>query len=589
MNNSAFVACIPLAPNSPPAWLRTLTEDMEAKQGLGRLVDRPGLVMLGDTAAAHFELSGKRGVLWGHVFNRQDYSRIAEAQGDALAGAPVDLLLQRCWGGYVAVRELEDGVEVLRDPSGTVACYHLEHDNVHIVTSRPDLLFDHLPIVPTIDWTVIAQSLAYRDMRSARTALRGISEILPGVTLTIQTGRTHIRCVWSPWTFADPAMQFADSNVATGELRETASRVLRAWGDCFEHPLVEISGGLDSAIVAAGLSRAAGAHCLTFGPAPGDANELPWARAVASHLGLSLTEMVADFTTVDIGQSDAWRQPRPCARTLSKAFDRPIQALARERDSDAFFGGAGGDSVFCLLNSALPVLDRLRAEGFGKGVLETAADIARLSRTNVWGVLLTALRRSVRRAGSMPSPMTNPFLATTARETLPWPADNPWLEAPEGVAPGKRRHVWSITAIQNHLEGYGREGLAPYLAPLMAQPILETCVRIPSWYWCLGGDNRAIAREAFRGILPDSVIDRRTKVSFNALVHRVIRANLPALREMLLDGALARHHLIDRDLVELYLGGRAKVDLLPELMALVDVEAWVSHWQSRSVNSACGR
>lgn len=185
----------------------------------------------------------------------------------------------------------------------------------------------------------------------------------------------------------------------------------------------------------------------------------------------------------------------------------------------------------------------------------------------------------------MPSPMTNPFLAQHARDMLPWPAGNPWIEAPDGIPPGKKRHIWSIIAIQNHLEGYGRETMAPFLSPLMSQPIFETCLRIPSWHWCLGGNNRAIAREAFRGLLPDSVIDRRTKVSFNALVHRVIRANLAEMREMLLEGALARQGLIDRTLVELNLAGRAKGDLLPELMALVDVEAWVRHWENRSANA----
>jgi asparagine synthase (glutamine-hydrolysing) len=586
MNNSAFVAFIKAPGEAPPEWLRPLTDALYISDDLEVLLDAPELTICGSAKAAHLVLPAERGLIWGHIFNRDDYSRIIDSARSELLDCSIDTLLAQYWGGYVLVRMVDGGVEVLRDPSGTVACYHTEHEGVHIVTSRPDLLFGHGLIAPSIAWTIIAQSLVYRDMRAAQTALRGINELLPGLLLTVRAGRAVTRCAWSPWRFAEQAAQISDSEYATTELREIATAVLRAWGDCFERPLIEISGGLDSAIVAAGLASAAGATCLTFGPAPGDANELPWARAVATQLALPLTEMVADFTTVDIGQSDAWRQPRPCARPLSKAFDRPIQALALELGADAFLGGAGGDSMFCLLHSVLPVIDRLNAEGPGRGVLQTAADIARLARANIWSVLLTALRRSVRGTGSMPSPMTNPFLARHAAETLPWPSGNPWIEAPDGIAPGKKRHIWSIIAIQNHLEGYGREAIAPYLAPLMSQPIFETCVRIPSWHWCLGGNNRAIAREAFRNILPDSVIDRRTKVSFNALVHRVIRAKLPELRGMLLEGALARQDLIDRDLVERYLGGRAKGDLLPELMALIDVEAWVRHWENHSANAS---
>jgi asparagine synthase (glutamine-hydrolysing) len=183
----------------------------------------------------------------------------------------------------------------------------------------------------------------------------------------------------------------------------------------------------------------------------------------------------------------------------------------------------------------------------------------------------------------LPTPMANPFLAEDVCATLPWPAGNPWLRARDDIAPGKRRHVWSIIAIQNHLEGYGRESIAPFIAPLMSQPIFETCLRIPSWHWCIGGNNRAAAREAFRDALPAAVIDRRSKVAFNTLVHRVIAANLPRLRDMLLGGALAKERLIDRKRLERYFADElSKGGLLPELMALVDVEAWVRHWERQS-------
>lgn len=583
MNNAAFIACVTGSARRTPDWLQHFLDALTARHQLVPLVESDGLAILGDAGAAHLILRERRGVIWGHLFRRDTFSRIAQVPPAALAELETGEFLDTFWGGYVAIRVRGDGVEILRDPSGTVACYHFERDGVHLVTSRPDLLFEHGLVAPSIDWTVIAQSLAFRDLRPAQTALRGVSELLPGVCLTVQRNAASARCAWTPWRFAARDAQFVDSATSIAELRDVGSAALQSWGECFDRPLIEISGGLDSAIVAAGLSGVADAHCLTFGPAPGEADERPWARAVAAHLGLPLEEMLADAAVVDIELSDAWRQPRPCARALSQAFDRAIQAFARKRGADAFLGGAGGDSMFCLLHSALPVLDRIRAEGFGRAVFETAADIARLSRTNAWAVLLIAVRRSMQPVKVLPTPMVNPFLAEDVRATLPWPAGNPWLRAPDDIAPGKRRHVWSIIAIQNHLEGYGRESFAPFIAPLMSQPIFETCLRIPSWHWCIGGNNRAVAREAFRDALPAAVIDRRSKVAFNTLVHRVIAANLPRLRDMLLGGALARERLIDRKRIERYLSDElSKGVLLPELMALVDVEAWVRHWERQS-------
>jgi asparagine synthase (glutamine-hydrolysing) len=375
-----------------------------------------------------------------------------------------------------------------------------------------------------------------------------------------------------------------DRRTSVRALQEAMRTTLAAWGGCFERPLLEISGGLDSSIVAAGLASAGSAHCLTFGPPPGDPDERPYARAVAQHLGLALTELSPGIEGIDVSRSDARHLPRPCARSFSQALDRPIQALARELGSDAFIGGGGGDSVFCHLQSAHPLIDRLEHEGPNTGTIRTALDIAQQSRTHLWAVFQTAARRWGRRRNRFPSARPNRFLAVDALEALPWPAGNAWLEAPAHLAPGKKRHGWAILAIHNHLEGYGREALAPHISPLMSQPIVETCLAIPSWLWIEGGNNRVIAREAFRDMLPASVIDRRTKGGFDTFAVQLIEANRPLIEAMLLEGALARERLLDAGDVERFLHGRlGDNEGVAELLSLVDVEAWVGEWERRSV------
>jgi len=578
MNRSAFVALVGHT-GPPPSRLRPLTDRLRA-DGLALLVDTPDLLVFGDPDAAHLRLPRSGGLIWGHLFDRRTSSRITASKADDLL-TDSDAFLSRFWGGYLAIWRREDGVEILRDPSGSISCYHAELDGLHVLTSRP-VLFAATGLLPaTIDWTIVTQALVYRDLRPAQTALRGVSELLPGMRLHIRGGHARSSCAWSPWTYARPEDQIADMSAATERLRDALGSTLKAWGGCFSNPLLEISGGLDSSIVAAGLADNSGARCLTFGPAPGDSNELPWARAATGHLGLELVELQADEALIDISRSDASDLPRPCARLLSQALDRQIQDLARAQGADAFLGGGGGDSMFCLLNSALPVVDRYQHEGLGAGLLHTAADMAQVARTDMWTVLRAAIPRALRQQSRLPKPMTNPFVRREARHALPWPAGNPWMEAPAGIAPGKQRHVWSILAICNHLEGYGRETMAPCLAPLMSQPIFETCMAIPTWFWCQGGNNRSVAREASRSILPASIVDRRTKVSFNGLVHRVIEANLPAIREMVLDGALAREGIIDREAVDAFLRTRlASGAALPEIMALVDIEAWAAGWRS---------
>ncbi len=580
MNRSAYVVLVG-AEGSPSARLAQLAERLRDDR-LTPLLDAPGLVILGDPGAAWIALPNQHGMIWGHLFDRTRTTRITNPEAEGL-NVPSERFLQHFWGGYLAVWRRADGVEILRDPSGTISCYHAELDGIHLLTSQPALLAQKGLLTPAIDWTIVAQALVYRDLRPAQTALRGISELLPGTRLRIRDGRAQESCAWSPWAFATRESQVTDTAAATKAVRAAIGNTLKAWSTCFTNPLLETSGGLDSSIVAAGFADNAGASCLTFGPAAGDSNELPWARAVASHLGLELVELLPAEDLIDITRSDASDLPRPCARILSQALDRQIKELGLARGADAFLGGGGGDSIFCLLNSALPVVDRYQEEGLGSGLFHTAADMAQVARTDIWTVLRAAVPRALRRQSPMPRPMTNPFVSRDARHALPWPTGNPWIEAPDGIAPGKRRHIWSILAIYNHLEGYGREAVAPYLSPLMSQPIFEACMAIPTWLWCRGGNNRAVAREAYRDCLPASIIDRRTKVSFNGIVHRVIEANLPAVREMVLDGALAHERIVDRAAIEAFLSTRlASGASLPEIMALVDVEAWSAGWLSRS-------
>jgi asparagine synthase (glutamine-hydrolysing) len=579
MNNAPFFALIKAGQGQWADRLGQFVEELLEREKLAILIDTPNLIVLGAHGAAHLVLAGSQGVIWGHLFEPSG-GRVESGDHSGLAEGDAEHFLTRFWGGYVAVRAHDGGTELLRDPSGSVACYHVELDDTHLFTSQPHLMFKLGLLRPEIDWTIVAQSLAFSDLRPASTALRGVSELLPGVAAQVQEGKVRTRCAWSPWRFAEADTAILDRAQAITTLRDAARMALAAWGTCFARPILEISGGLDSSIVAAGLAGTTPARSLTFGPPPGDPDERPYARAVADRLGLELAELLPAIDAIDVTRSDARHLPRPCARAFSQALDSPIQHLAVEIGVDAFLGGGGGDSVFCHLQSALPVLDRLEHEGFGLGVLGTALDIAHQSRTNVWEVLATAARRWGRRRRTLPRARPNRFLSTALLTTLPWPAGNPWLEAPRLLSPGKKRHGWSVLAIHNHLEGYGREALAPHISPLMSQPILEVCLAIPTWLWTEGGNNRVIAREAFRDLLPASVIDRRTKGGFDTFAVQLIGANLPAIGAMLRDGSLARQGLLDRAQVDDFLASRlADNEGVAELWSLVDHEAWVTGWE----------
>jgi asparagine synthase (glutamine-hydrolysing) len=107
-------------------------------------------------------------------------------------------------------------------------------------------------------------------------------------------------------------------------------------------------------------------------------------------------------------------------------------------------------------------------------------------------------------------------------------------------------------------------------------------MRIPTWLWCNGGINRAVARTAFEDILSRPVLARATKGAFDGFGATIIDQNRVMLREMLLDGVLAREGLIDTATVQRSLAaplpdGTTIVDVL----TLADAEAWARSWEAR--------
>ncbi|MCA1196498.1 hypothetical protein K9B35_00815 [Sphingomonas sp. R647] len=564
----------PFAPQLSAAF-----EDL-SRQGLAVLVDTPRLVFLGRPSSPHLIPNGGNAIIWGRLFDRRSASFDVSGHDPELH-APAERFVTRFWGGYLALRACDDAVEVVRDPSAMVPAYAAQADGIEILTSTPAALVSMGLVSPTIDFTILTQALAFRDLRPARTALRGISEVPPGTALRLGQGASATRQIWSPWCFTRPELELVDRAEAARAVREAVLQATRSWGRTCARPIVELSGGLDSSIVTASLAQAGAAPtCATFVPLPGDSDERSYARAVATHHGLELEELDLAVAAVDISRSDSAALPWPCARSFAQALDRPLQRLAGAIGADMFFSGGGGDNVFCHLQSALPIVDVIRRHGLGRHAAHTTMDVAEIADITFWEAARSAFGRRFERDRLLPKPRTNRFLARAALADLPWPVGNPWLEAVPASLPGKRRHVWALLSTLNHMEGFGRQAIGPICSPLLAQPVVETCLRIPTWLWFDRGENRAIAREAFRDLLPRAVIERRTKAAFDSLGARVIRSNSAALRGMLLDGLLVREGIADASriadaLAQAMPDGEAVADLL----ALADVEAWARAWQ----------
>jgi asparagine synthase (glutamine-hydrolysing) len=578
----AFVACGPgrEAPAPPdPTALGGL--------GLARVFGDPQCLVLASADAPVLPIEGGRGVVVGALFDRQRPTAPVRS-GDSLlderaADSAGESLIEAGFGGYVAIlrgRAPDRRTHVLRDPSGAMPCYRLG------VPGGVVLFSDIAPIVqlgllsPDLDPVFLVHHFAFRHLRARRTGLAGVRELLAGVRLTLGPDGCEETCVWSPWRFAAWAAAPMARPAAVEAVRRTVCACVEAWASSADQILLELSGGLDSSIVAAALkARADRVTCVTLYAPNAGGDERRFAERTARAVGLRLVAAPLSVEAVDVTRPPAILQPRPGLGALQQAADEAFLAQAERLGVDAFFGGGGGDNVFCYLTTAAPVLDAWRAHGPDATTRRAVADLAALHDCAEARVVWLALKKLLR--GPPPRWRRDlRFLTPEAAEIAPEP--HPWLDRPPRAAAGKVEHIASLMQIQTAPDGKARQLYAPVRHPLLAQPLVELCLSLPSWMWIAGGRNRSLAREAFEGLLPAEVLQRRTKGEFVTYSGQIYAANRHRLADFLLGGWLDRAGVIDRSAVEAYLANPAPPsdpDFF-RLLEMAGVEAWARAWSA---------
>jgi len=540
-----------------------------------------GPVSVAATASSPLRL-GHRGLVLGSLLGR-DATRETVAlepdECDRITASGGHHLIAHYWGPYIAViaDPTTGRVDIIRAPLGELPCYIVHQSGVTILASDIDLLaaFDYFK--PVVAWHEVLRHLATRDLHDAKTCLLDLIELPGGQRMTIAPGGAKTDALWSPWTFNGRNQRLARMEQAVEEVGHAARTSIKARTAPFSKAVLMLSGGLDSSIVAAGLvGTGIDVAALTLVTRDAIGDERQHARRVTDHLALPLTEGLRDVSRIDITRSGAERLPRPTVRLFLQESARIASELAERLGAQALFNGGGGDSVFCSLQSANPAADRLRVRGPGPAFLQTASDIAQLAHASVPAVIADAVRRAW-----LGKPPFMPFrdmslLSRSITADIDFIDRHPWLRAPPGALPGETAHVRHIAFAQSYVESLDPQAALPTVAPLLSQPLVETCLRVPSWLWCNGGRNRAVARQAFAQDLPPETIARRSKGTPDSFVAEIFETHRASIRDMLADGLLVQQGLIDRAAVLHVLAdpGCARGDSFRRILQFVDVEAW---------------
>jgi asparagine synthase (glutamine-hydrolysing) len=527
---------------------------------------------------------GTGGLLLGSVFRRGSLDTVStfnRPDQDAIFATRGAWLLETYWGGYICLLTSPAGADILRAPFGDLPCYVTRTPDALLCASDLSLLTAAGAPSPSLDPPALARQLAASDIRRGETCLSGISELPGGERMTIVGGTATRQAIWSPWSFAAPERQLADPVEAARRVEDAARLCVEAQAGEAGHILLKLSGGLDSSIVAACLSRSNRPFtCLTLATDDPAGDERGHAALVAQSLEVALVERFRDVRGVAVDRSAAARLPRPSARSFAQESARIAAEVASEFGANAVFDGGGGDNIFCSLQSVRPVVDSLSTAAVRGAFLRTSAAVAQLAQVSLWAVARRALLSRCSGQIAYRWPLDMRFLSDTARDAASGATAHPWLTPPAGALPGKAAHIALLIGAQSVAEGFDAEEGLPTYSPLISQPLIEVCLRVPSWLWFEDGFNRAVARRAFRDSLPSATIWRRSKGAPDSFIADIYDANLPLIRDLLLGGALRRCGLLDIPQLEAALCATGPVrghDFL-RIMQLADAEVWARCW-----------
>ncbi|WP_156799783.1 asparagine synthase-related protein [Novosphingobium resinovorum] len=525
------------------------------------------------------ELRGS-GLVIGRLFDRATMRPASHLE--AMPGSGARHLVERCWGGWVALLRGADGaLTITRAPLGDLPCYRIETADFIIFASDLDLLRATGLWRASIDWQQVRLLLATGEFRRFDTCLAGVGELPGGHTVPLAQPVAAATMLWSPWMFVGADQRISGRDEAAAAVRGAVLQSVRALASGFEKALLLLSGGLDSSILAAALRQTTsdvGALNLVTRDAAGD--ERHHARRVAGWHSIPLAEMRREVDRIDIHASPADGLPRPSVRLFRQESFRLAALAADQAGATAIVDGSGGDNVFCSLKSSAPAADRLLTSGPGTGFLDTVREISSHAPASMRQVAVDAVRRAWLGKPALRPHLDLSLLSSDACEGIPRENIHPWLRCPQGALPGSAGHIRLITIGQGHIESLDPRQGRPTVSPLLSQPVVETCLRVPSWLWLENGRNRAIARRAFADMLPLDIVTRRSKGSPNSFAAEIFETHRRGIRDMLLGGLLVSERIIDRDALIHVLGDPRPLmsETFQRVLHFVDCEAWARSW-----------
>jgi asparagine synthase (glutamine-hydrolysing) len=474
-----------------------------------------------------------------------------------------------------------------RDRLGIKPLYFGEFDGKLVFASELKSLLQLPWVKRDLNWGSVAHLFSFSTTPRNESIIDGIHKLQPGHILTIEHAKPlSISCYWDVSFDTDTVH---DEDYFAEGLRERLEESVRLRMICDVPFGAFLSGGVDSSAVVATMTRLSDAPVKTFtiGFPEKEFNEIAHARQVAKAFGTEHHELVLEPDVIGLLGDLAWHLDEPFGD--SSAIPTFMVSRLASEYVKVVLTGDGGDELFAgydkylveqrerryrhipaLIRSLLGTAGGLMAEGMkGRNFLRHIA-LNGHDRYLDAGTLFDRHEQ-----GAM-------FQASAAERIL---AEDPWRELAACLG-GDNNHWLSAIQyldIKNYLPldiltKVDRMSMAHSLearVPLLDHKLVEFAATIPPGLKLQNGRTKHIFKQALKGILPETIIDR-PKQGFAVPLGRWFRGELDGfVHDLLLSPTSRARKIFNPAYIEklLLLQARGRpLDL--QLWTLISFELW---------------
>jgi asparagine synthase (glutamine-hydrolysing) len=447
-----------------------------------------------------------------------------------------------------------------------------------------------------IDYQAIDCFLAYQYIPAPLSAFRAVRKLPPAHTLVFERGEPRISRYWS--------LDYSRKRAVT-DVRELHEEIRDAIRTATRRRMIAdvplgafLSGGVDSSAVVAAMAEHASQPVKTFsiGFDYQPFNELPFARQVAELFGTEHHEFVVEPDAVEVIPRIVRHYGEPFAD--SSAIPSFYVAEMTRRHVTVALNGDGGDESFGGYNRYVSNLVSGRLARLPRALRATAAAMGeRLPANRDMASTRNRVKRVLRSLG-MEAPQryarhmsyfdaiqrgqayTDEFRDRIAVSLAPRVIEDPWSAA-SGEAlidrllevdvmsylPGDLLVKMDIATMAHSLEAR---------SPFLDHELMELAASLPAELKVQGTQKKVVLRDALRGWLPDSLLDR-PKWGFAIPLAHWFRNDLRGyLAEVLFDPVTTERGYFHGDVVRQYYDSHVsgRMDNAPRLWALLVLELW---------------